>query len=982
MIRRMALFLFCVSSVWAVDAPAWRQVRIATSTTKDNFPQVTMGGQHPQSLDFCPTPAKDSKYYGAAIIDVGGVRTCYWDDTGITVTYPRNIGLYAPYGQSVKCHPTNPLILLACADNNEWDYITGGNVGGVYRSTDYGDTWTRVSTVSPNYSVIYPKSSSTINNTDYNLNRMRGDHQWFAYDPTDPTHIFWCHNQNWHLKLTLSSVTTIPRIPASGWDRDQSNAARDIISDTGTGAWLAVTAASTSDNSITGLINYTEYYTNNKQFVVENTISALRQGGAASTLVPTGPTIKTVTVTDDSEWLYESTDSGVTWSAATGSLSTSFNMDQVKGIVMNAAGTKLYVWSGGGLFVYDPIAHTIGRLGNSAVDDFWDFRINPNDPTKMWAAIGNNAGSVWYSADTGATWTREFLWTSTTYPTSLDIGHQSSSNMVMLSSGSGSVAGGSQQWSTNAGVSWSTSTNSVTTSEVPFGLVNRIVEGISKSSSSVGYATSRVRFRPDSDLKVYAYGSAHVWWSHDGGHTYHLAKNYSGAAIYRDTDMGFSATDDTAWGFGIADYYGIPITHDNGTTWTMGTRPTGVAGNYSRAICFKPGDSQKVIAGFGTYSNSIYAKSTNGGTSFTAIDLNQGTGTHAWAHWNEADTNIVYLGGYYSTDGGTTLTNIDQTGLTGAYDYQFAGVDAANNNTAYAYSLYTGYWAKSTDKGVTWSNWRYAYATTFVAAIQSQAVYDDTTMYIRCGNQNKTAWYRDMIYTTLAPTSSLEAGSTWTLSNAKNLDGNHDIQGNSIQCIAIDPRNKNVVYVLLNTNGIEKVWRSVDHGVNWTNITGNLSRVTFGGIAVKPTTGEVVLGGQLGPWVYPSYDYDAAGENPLWEKFSAAAGGDDPPIPPNHTPTVANINRFTVATGVAMQRQVVGNDQDTGDTLTYSIVSGAPTWISMSSGGLLTGTPLYPGIWTFIVKVNDGTIDSAPATITVDVTPFVNGQPVHRLILK
>jgi hypothetical protein len=85
--------------------------------------------------------------------------------------------------------------------------------------------------------------------------------------------------------------------------------------------------------------------------------------------------------------------------------------------------------------------------------------------------------------------------------------------------------------------------------------------------------------------------------------------------------------------------------------------------------------------------------------------------------------------------------------------------------------------------------------------------------------------------------------------------------------MAIDPRNKNIIYVVLRTNGIDKIWRSANHGVTWDSIQKNLSRARISGITVKPDTGEVLIGGQMGFWVYPAYGSSISDDNPLWKKW-------------------------------------------------------------------------------------------------------------------
>jgi len=68
---------------------------------------------------------------------------------------------------------------------------------------------------------------------------------------------------------------------------------------------------------------------------------------------------------------------------------------------------------------------------------------------------------------------------------------------------------------------------------------------------------------------------------------------------------------------------------------------------------------------------------------------------------------------------------------------------------------------------------------------------------------------------------------------------------------------------------------------------------------------------------------------------------------------------------------LTGSDVD-GNALTYAIVTGpAHGTLSAVSGANVTYTPVanYNGADTFTFKANDGTVDSAPATVSISVTP-------------
>jgi photosystem II stability/assembly factor-like uncharacterized protein len=103
------------------------------------------------------------------------------------------------------------------------------------------------------------------------------------------------------------------------------------------------------------------------------------------------------------------------------------------------------------------------------------------------------------------------------------------------------------------------------------------------------------------------------------------------------------------------------------------------------------------------------------------------------------------------------------------------------------------------------------------------------------------------------------------------------------------------------------------------------------------------------------------------------------------TITVTNTNRAPVARAVnatteedkAVQITLAGSDPD-GDSVTFMLVNapGKGTISSITPAGLVTYTPNKDvnGTDSFTFKANDGTLDSPPATVTINISP-VNDAP-------
>ncbi|MHC4988927.1 MAG: putative Ig domain-containing protein [Planctomycetota bacterium] len=90
--------------------------------------------------------------------------------------------------------------------------------------------------------------------------------------------------------------------------------------------------------------------------------------------------------------------------------------------------------------------------------------------------------------------------------------------------------------------------------------------------------------------------------------------------------------------------------------------------------------------------------------------------------------------------------------------------------------------------------------------------------------------------------------------------------------------------------------------------------------------------------------------------------------------TVDPINKPNAMEGDAYSDSIAGSatDEDAGDTLTYSKVSG-PAWLSVAAGGALSGTPgagdVGANSWTVQVSDGNGGTDTATLNITVDAAP-------------
>ena len=188
-------------------------------------------------------------------------------------------------------------------------------------------------------------------------------------------------------------------------------------------------------------------------------------------------------------------------------------------------------------------------------------------------------------------------------------------------------------------------------------------------------------------------------------------------------------------------------------------------------------------------------------------------------------------------------------------------------------------------------------------------------------------------------------------------------------------------------------------------ITGSLvnaangSNVVVYSISVPPAKGTVLLNGSTGSFSYSAAP-DATGTDSF--KFKITDANASPansvgfsaentvtititvPAIANTQPAVADVGGLTVVAGKSVTGTLIGTDAN-GDKLLYSLAS-QPTKGSVLKFNPATGAFEYQaavdatGTETFTYQVTDGTGTSAPATVTINITPKDQTTPVVNLV--
>jgi hypothetical protein len=151
-----------------------------------------------------------------------------------------------------------------------------------------------------------------------------------------------------------------------------------------------------------------------------------------------------------------------------------------------------------------------------------------------------------------------------------------------------------------------------------------------------------------------------------------------------------------------------------------------------------------------------------------------------------------------------------------------------------------------------------------------------------------------------------------------------------------------------------------------TGLPTGLSISSSGLISGTPTTA-----GTYSTTVTAKDTTNASGSASFTWTVSAASGG--------NTVTVTNPGSQSGTVGTAVSLQVSGSDSASGQTLTYS-ATGLPAGLSISSSGLISGTPTTAGSSSVTVTAKDTTGASGSAGFTWTITAASGGCTAAQLL--
>ncbi len=366
---------------------------------------------------------------------------------------------------------------------------------------------------------------------------------------------------------------------------------------------------------------------------------------------------------------------------------------------------------------------------------------------------------------------------------------------------------------------------------------------------------------PADPTEAVAFANATFWKTTDGGSSFHeSATLFTGYAwAHWNSAVAFDKFDPDRIAFFNHDVH-MKITNNGGQwfaeptstdLWSWYRPPSGpalTAGIGSQAGSLQPVDgSEVIVATVGTYNNNRLVRSEDSGVTWTLVDTVVG-GDYRFVAFHPDDPDYIYAGDMYSTDAGLTFEPVEFVDSEGVLLTRapgdplpapmMLGICMAQPDVVYGLDGYLQRIIRSDDRGRTWVMYRDY----------------DGTQFGRSGIKVVFAvdpFDADKIYT-IDERGDLASFDGVSLESTGLLDLAGADFGNFVSVITTDPSREGVIYASMHVTGISTVWRSLDGGASWSDISENLPRTRVGAMGVHPHTGELFVGTHVGTWIYPA----------------------------------------------------------------------------------------------------------------------------------
>ncbi len=599
-------------------------------------------------------------------------------------------------------------------------------------------------------------------------------------------------------------------------------------------------------------------------------------------------------------------------------------------------------------------------------------------PTDLVCSAASGGGSLWYSADAGATWTKGTLDAAATAkaPNRISLA-ASSGTLVWGTFQSGSKVARGLLKTADKGHTWT--------------FVDGTAGGVLSDSSNQGFYNLGIAVDPDDPNKVFIGADNSVWRTQDGGTTwarmtdaYHRRYQYAHADVHTTawskkgpktliygTDGGFTLFRDPYRSPIPVAASGVPVPD---RTFADSRRNTGISTqliyNLGCSIAATPADSRyRIVTGHQDNGSRVRVGSGSALNLSTAFDETAPTGDGFAALIHPKNGDLMLTASYNNSflkstvGGGEGTWNGATSGLSGGGPFKSVlvpGLADPTGNTVYTFNSRV---FKTTNFGDTWTGLT---MTGYSGAIDHvNAAPSDALALAVVGNATGAATYN--------------GGTNWTPFGALPSAA-------SLNYVAFDPANAQVIYAAstLNSATDAHLFRSQNGGQSWLALDTASNGFPFGipvhVVQVAPwSSDEVYVGTDFG--VYRSVDGGAH-----WERFGQGlplVSTRDIYLAPDHSfIRVATFGRgvweiVPEAAGVSVSVAPGSTNLLPGATraFTATVLGDANTAVTWSvqqgaAGGTIDGTGLYtapatPGAYTVVATSQADPSKSGSATVTV-----------------
>ena len=628
-----------------------------------------------------------------------------------------------------------------------------------------------------------------------------------------------------------------------------------------------------------------------------------------------------------SNGLFRSEDSGLTWEGPVSSLGGHATIYCV--VAHPADGQTVFVGSSNGLLRSDDKGADLASIGDLPAGPVSSIALHPQETNTVFAVVRNIG--LYKSTNSGEAFEMVMDWPAT---------------KIILNPGSPDVlylVGLDKQsaYSHNGGTTWQAFGEATTFPGLGRengwrrwidGDLSGLVPNPKNAEEAVAYSRSTLFKTTD--------GGA-TWQESATGFTGNAWSWWNGAAAFDPLNADRFAFFNNDVGMRITlsggDYF-QPNTNPNAWSWYSSGLIDWI-GAY--AGDFQPLENSKVIvASVGNYWKTQLMRTTNNGQSWTLVTQGDDQANqNLYIAFHPHDPNVVYAGNKISKDAGKTFQPF--VFPRGYALPTLVGMCRNEPDVIFAMNKSRTAILRSSDRGDSWE----VYAQPGWAF---KRLDDLPTFAADPVNP-------DLIYT-LDQNYDLARfdGTNWRSLGVLDLADGHSAV-NFVRTVTIDPNNPDIIYAGMFESGISCIFRSLDGGSEWEDISANLPRCGMSAMKVNPHTGELYKGSTIGTWIYPSaYEAGISDQSELPDNFSL---GQNYPNPFNPTTSI----EFSLARPGAIKLDVFSIKGERVRMLAdKSLDAGyfAVKWDGVDD----SGAQLPSGIYIYRLAV-DGKIKTGKATL-------------------